>query len=229
MALTFGVLALALTAAPASANHWSQTSNPEQGDWVSGLHWGNFRWGGPDSYNFRGAWIVERTGRPDVQAALRNFVSFWNRLEQSGLFYNPNSSTGSNLPHFTWYADTASPKYGSTDGTGCPSYAEDRAQVQYFYTVVCYDRTLGHAAVGGPTASARGHIYHGQVRLGPSAFSSVSYLYTVVGHELGHTAGLKHASSREPTSIMQPAVVAGAWYDDTDEYALQVLYNHPLV
>lgn len=211
----------------ASAEHITQYSGGTSPDFASYVHHDWFWWQGV-SYPIRGMWIIDRTGDANVQANLTNFVNFWNTMAQDrSLFYNPNVSYlgwYSNLPVVNWYADTSHPGYGSTSGAGCANESSISS-----YIVVCKDFTMGNAGQGGPLQmQCCGHILKGVAKLGSTAFSSGAYLTTVIGHEIGHAMGLHHAWSWEPNSIMQSAVSAGAWYDATDKYSLQLLYNHPL-
>lgn len=243
VALALATFSMVFAAAPPQAAHadfWSYNycqpgAPPDCGPypWSPTAHWGWYWFNGSAS-NYRAFYIADETGNAYVQHLLSRFVQDWNNLAYSGL-YVPHPDTGShtNLPVVNWYADTANPNYGTTNGAACGAVPSSQftvlSQVHVCYSSQLPSQTL---ALSNPEIDGYNAIRAGIMRLNVNRIPGMSEdcAYSTVQHEFGHIMGLFHADqdSAELSSIMQPILGPCISYQSIDQYAFQVRYNVPM-
>jgi hypothetical protein len=163
--------------------------------------------------------IVDATGDPRAQEALRAFTADWNAMRMQ-----PSMAV---LPRVELKVAGAS---GSCAGQGLRAASAAAA-----HAVVCLDDGLENAAVGGPyLVDRKGHTTLGVVKLRTSTLAwAPCHLRTAVAHELGHVMGLAHNDAEAFTG--GPSVMMSGkgpyrhgcpvWFNGHDREALAALYR----
>jgi hypothetical protein len=160
--------------------------------------------------------VVDATGDPRVQEALRGFRAEWNAMRAD--------ATLAVLPavelSFAGPEACSGPRQAALAGP---------------HVLVCVDDTLANAAVGGPyRVDDLGHTVLALVKLRTATLAwSDCNLRTAMAHELGHVMGLAHndeAAFEGGASVMMSGKGpyghgCPAWFNAQDRAALRALYE----
>jgi hypothetical protein len=160
--------------------------------------------------------VVDATGDPRVQEALRGFRTEWNAMRAGPVL----AAVPAVELLFTGSQSCSGPRPAALSGP---------------HVLVCVDDTLATAAVGGPyRVDALGHTLLALVKLRPATLAWTDCnLRTAVAHELGHVMGLAHnddAASAGGASLMMSGKGpyghgCPAWFNAHDRAALRALYE----
>ena len=172
-ATAVAVAAIGATAAPAQADHG-----------VVGAHYGTYKWGNVQYWNYRAVWVLDRSADPVVGAALREFIAAFNADSARRGLYGI-------VPVLT-YADHR-PWAGA-----CGPYRE---YVGYSFMTVC----SGNGGRFGTSVTWFGG--GGRAEMGYHAWSLIQRDYpdynttfSNVAHEVLHQLGIGH--SRDCNNVM---------------------------
>jgi hypothetical protein len=178
-------------------------------DYLDGVHWDV-----PSAVV-----VVDATGDPRVQEALRAFKADWNAMRtEAGLAVLPPVDLSF-----------------ERGAAACGAAGLQGASAASAHVVVCVDDALETAAVGGPYLVDRhGHTTLGVVKVRTPTLSwTACHLRTAVAHELGHVMGLAHNDAEAFTggpSLMMSGkgpyrYACPLWFNAHDREALAALYH----
>ena len=182
---------------------------------LDGAHWDAH----PEAGAGRTLRVLDATGDPRAESALRDFASRWNAMRAEPAF------RATRMPAVE-VRSGAAPE-------GCTTEPDAPVDV-----VVCREDGLSTSGIGGPyLVDAEGHTQLGMVKLrgGTLAWATCN-LRTAIAHEMGHVMGLGH-NEGEPFAGGPSVMMAGqgpyrrgcpTWFNAHDQDALRALYGrHP--